>query len=98
MHGRDGKCTQSLIQKPERKKLLVTRSHRWEENIKMYFKDVGYRHRYFYFEKGPGTQSDPKFGRRGVVLVIPMPGENVPACVLLRKNFWCFPSQKYSWI
>jgi hypothetical protein len=44
----------------------------------MYFKDVGYRQRYFPFEKGPGTQSDPKFGRRGLVLVIPMPGKNVP--------------------
>jgi hypothetical protein len=30
--------------------------------------------RYFSFEKVSGTQSDPKFGLRGVLLVIPVPG------------------------
>jgi hypothetical protein len=30
---------------------------------------------YFSFEKGSGMQSDPKFGHRGVMLEIPMPGK-----------------------
>jgi hypothetical protein len=33
---------------------------------------------YFSLIKGSGTQSDPKFGRRGVVLLIPKPGKKGP--------------------
>jgi hypothetical protein len=42
-------------------------------------------------KKFRNAKSDPKFGRRGVVLVITLPGKMlwnaVLACVLLRKNF-----------
>jgi hypothetical protein len=38
-----------------------------------------YHQRHFSFEKSSGKQtSDPKFGRRGVVFVIPVPGNKVP--------------------
>jgi hypothetical protein len=48
----------------------------------------------FYLKKIRNTYSDPKFGQRGKVLVIPMSGKKkrfwnaVLACILLRKNFW----------
>jgi hypothetical protein len=38
------------------------------------------------------AKSNQKFGQRGVVLVIPMPGKRfwnaVPGCLILRKSFW----------
>jgi hypothetical protein len=35
---------------------------------------------YFSLEKVPKPKSDPKFSRKGVTLVIPMPGKKVPEC------------------
>jgi hypothetical protein len=49
------------------------------------------------------AKSGPKYGRGGVVLVIPMLGKKVSGMpfVLLRKNVWkgvpTHPSQKYPW-
>jgi hypothetical protein len=49
------------------------------------------------------AKSGPKYGRRGVVLVIAMPGRKVSGIpfVLLRKNVWkgvpAYPSLKYPW-
>jgi hypothetical protein len=38
MHGRD----ECLVDRPERKKLLGTPRHRWEDNVELDFKEAGY--------------------------------------------------------
>jgi hypothetical protein len=51
------------------------------------------RQHYFYFKKRfQNAKSDPKFCRKGAVLVIPKPGKKrfqnaVLPCILQRKNF-----------
>ena len=39
MHGGEGKCS-VLVWKPEGKKSLCRPRCRWEDNIKMYFKEI----------------------------------------------------------
>jgi hypothetical protein len=51
---------------------------------------VGIYSTVFLKKKSPGTQSDPKFGRRGVVLVIPMPGKKK----VLECPSGLYPSEK----
>jgi hypothetical protein len=46
----------------------------------------------FLLKRFQNAKSGPKFGWRGVVVVIPLPGKKgsatLPACVLLRKHLW----------
>jgi hypothetical protein len=43
MNGRDTKCTQSLVEKPEGKEPLGRPRRRWEDNYKMDFREIGYQ-------------------------------------------------------
>jgi hypothetical protein len=42
MHGREGPPYKVLVGKSEGERLLQKPKHRWEDNIKMYFKEIGW--------------------------------------------------------
>jgi hypothetical protein len=42
MNGRDKKCMKYLVGKPKGKRPLIRPRHRWEDNIRMELKEVGW--------------------------------------------------------
>jgi len=41
MNGRDEKCTQYLVGKPEGKRPLARPRYRWEETVRMNLREIG---------------------------------------------------------
>jgi hypothetical protein len=41
-HGKEYECIKVLVGKPERKKSLGSRRHRWQDSIKMVLREIGW--------------------------------------------------------